>query len=116
MNPVEEPADLTPLQRKYLCDLQEFCRKPPSLAVLWMKALRIHLVMLIVIGFACLGAVFYDRIEIACMFGGMAFGMVLRDWGSIRRGVLLWPATAAIIDREKIAMLIEQPPDDPEQW
>ena len=117
MNPVEEPADLTPLQRKYLGNLHEFCRKPPTLAYFYMKAMPVYVLKFILFGLLCWTAVLYEMIEAAYVLGGILFGTMLSDWTNFRRALLLWPATSAVVDRAMLSKLTDLPAaDDSEQW
>ena len=116
MSAVEEPADLTPLQRKYLCNLHQFCRRPPTLAFLYAKTFPSYFLLFAFIGLLCYGVVEYGMVEGAYVLGGMLIGVVVRDLGTFRRAIALWPATSAVVDREKLAMLTEQHLNEPEHW
>ena len=48
----------------------------------------------------------FDRPTMAWIIGGMGFGSLAHDLGYLRRYVQLWPATAAMIDRNKLDALI----------
>ena len=116
MNLVEGPFDLTPLQMKYLRNLSEYCRTPPTLARIYRKVMPSYIPLVFfttIIAYLC---IFAERFEAAALLGGMIFGILVRDLGYFRQTVRLWPASEAVIDRAKLAMLTEQPLDDSETW
>ena len=116
MNRVEGPFDLTPLQRKYLRNLLEYCRTPPTLARIYRKVMPSYIPLVFFTAFIAYLCFFTERFETAWLLGGMILGMLARDLGNFRQTVRLWPASEAVMDRAKLAMLTEQPLDDSETW
>jgi hypothetical protein len=53
-----------------------------------------------------------DEYYVAWLTRGMALGILVRDLGALRVALKLWPATRAIIDRERLDELLAEPPDD----
>jgi hypothetical protein len=114
MSTVEGPRDLTPLQRKYLQNLWEYCRTPPTLARIYQKAAPGYLLVFAVMSLMIYYWYAIERYEIAWLFGGMLVGMMLSHLSFFRRSIRLWPAIDAVLDRERIAELIEVHPEDTE--
>jgi hypothetical protein len=108
-HPPEHPGDLTPLQRQFLRNLRESCATPPTLGRLYAWAWRPTLFLLLV------GSVFVwlllevERPAAAALLGGMTAGALLRDFGYLRRSVLLWPVIAAVTDRRRLNEFLGEP-------
>lgn len=110
--PITGPEDLTPLQLRYLRNIRDYCNSPPTLARIYAKTWR-NLRLVLLVGVAGVAAgVLLDRPFVAWMVGGMAAGGLLRDLGYFRQTVQLWPATRAVINREKLEELLADPPND----
>ena len=108
--PVEGPSDLTPLQRKALRNFHEYCEQPPTMATLLRKSL---LAMVLPMAyFVGVGAVFFalEMEALAFIIWGIAVGVLLQQYGQFRAFVRIWPAVEAVIDRDRLAELVEAPP------
>jgi hypothetical protein len=113
--PVEGHYDLTPYQRKYLRSLWEYCRTPPTLGRIYQKVGLTYLPIVLfyaLLSYLCLAL---DWFEAAWVIGGILIGILLRDFGLFRRTVQLWPATEAVIDRAKLAELVQEHTADPQR-
>ncbi|HEY2910480.1 MAG TPA: hypothetical protein VGI99_09550 [Gemmataceae bacterium] len=102
-------ADLTPLQRKYLRNLAEFCRSPPTFWRLCRKMVPNHLFLIGIFGLFIYVCVAREQFPMAWALGGALGGVLLRDFDLLRQRVHLWPASDAIIDRERLAELTHEP-------
>lgn len=111
--PVEGPADLTPLQRKYIRNLWEYCQTPPTLGRIYAKTGRAYFVLIALGALLVYLCLFVGRYDLAWFSGGMIAGILLRDLGTFRRAIHLWPATAVILDREKVAELANEAHAEP---
>jgi hypothetical protein len=118
MNPVEEPHDLTPMQRKYLQHLWGFCRTPPTLARIYQKNVPRYLLLGLGALLLIYVAIASETYEAAWLIGGACLGVLLRDYATFAQAIKLWPATSAILDREALAELIQEHADDsdPDDW
>ena len=118
MNIVTDSHDLTPAQRVYLKMLWDFCRKKPSLAQTYRKVLPryVILALLAVLPIYCL--VSFEEYEAAWLVGGIAIGFFLREYFLFQHAIHVLPATIAILDRKKIAELLQEHVDDfePNEW
>jgi hypothetical protein len=106
--PVEGPADLTPLQRKYIRNLWEYCRTPPTLGRIYAKIAAPYIVLIALMALVAYLCLVIGRYELAWFASGMIVGTIVRDLGMFRRAIQLWPVTAAVLDREKLAVLADE--------
>ncbi|HYH65172.1 MAG TPA: hypothetical protein VD866_10800 [Urbifossiella sp.] len=105
----DHPTDLTPLQRKALGNLRAFLDVPPTLGALYRKSLP-ALAIMVVFGGALIGlCVVREQWLMACFTAGIFFGAAVRDLGTFRRTLRIWPATAAVIDRDRLDRLLGEP-------
>ena len=106
--PVDGPADLTPLQRKYVRNLWEYCHRPPTLGRLYANNAAPYVVFIAFMVMSIYFCLVIERYEIAWMVGGMSLGILLRNHGAFRVAIQLWPVTAKILDRDKLAVLADE--------
>lgn len=110
----DHPTDLTPLQRKYLANIRRFVAEPPTPGRLWAKQgpRLVLLTVLFVVPAAAAWAL--EAWGLMGFAGGLYVGILLRDSAAIRQAVSVWPATAAVIDRDRLDRLVgEADPDRP---
>ena len=110
--PVTGPEDLTPLQRRYLRNLRDYCESPPTLAVIYAKTWRNTLGLFLLAGIGIGVGILLARPAVSWLCGAFISGALVRDLGYFRRTVQLWPTTRAILDRERLEELIADPPGD----
>ncbi len=115
MNRVEEPYDLTPLQRKYLQRLRDFCRTPPTLLKIYSKNVPRYLLLGLGIGLLVSLCILNDMQELTWFLGGMFAGIAFLDLAQFNNAIKLWPATTAILDQEKMAELLQEH-HEPADW
>jgi hypothetical protein len=115
---IEGPSDLTPLQRKYLGNIWEYCQSAPTLGQMFGKSFPQYAILLSLNGLLLYLCLSYERYEAAWFVCGMLVGALARDLGMFRRAIQLWPATAGIIDRQRLAALIDKPQrgSEPDNW
>ena len=113
MNRIEGPHDLTPEQRKYLLAVRDNCRNPPTLSRVYKKIWPLYLAHATFFGLMMSLCVAIERYEAAMFLGGMFIGVTARDYGFYSSVIRVWPAGSAIIDRKKLAELIQEHPEDP---
>lgn len=106
--PVDGSADLTPLQRKYVRNLWEYCHRPPTLVRLYAKVAAAFIVLIALFSLLIYLFLVIEHYETAWMVGGMLLGILATIHGRIRAAIRLWPVTAAVIDRDKLAALADE--------
>ena len=110
---------LTTLQRTVLERYRTFRESPPTIWRLMALASRNHAILFILIS---LGSIFFylEASESAGLFyAGIGVGVILRDFGSFRTVIRIWPALARVLDWQKIDDLLSGPeivdsPESPE--
>ena len=105
---------LSPRQRESLLSMQKLRDELPTAAGMvasnWWR-------YLILLGyFALLGTgvgvgVYFGQsylIPIGCGFGGMLFGVLVRDFGTLVATTHMWPVTREVIDWQKVQQLLDE--------
>ncbi|MBP3959399.1 hypothetical protein J8F10_29500 [Gemmata sp. G18] len=109
--PIAGPEDLTPLERRYLQNLWDYCKSSPTLAMIYAKSWRNTCVLLLITGLVIAAGLLWESPFAAWFIGGITTGALLRDLGYFRQTIRLWRATETIIDRQKLDELVADPPD-----
>jgi hypothetical protein len=111
--PVERPADLTPLQRVYLRNARACFDTPPTVGRIIAKCWRQYTLFAVL---TVLALWYFSHLGLSqgmWWYFGLMVGVVGRDFGFIRARVKLWPVNQVIIDRKKIDELLGEGHDDP---
>jgi hypothetical protein len=110
----EHPTDLTPQQRAYLARLRGYAADPPTVAGLWRMHLPRLAALFILFGGLAVLAAWVEEWWAVCFAGGMIAGVLLRDHATITSSVRLWPASAAVVDWDRLDRILgEHTPDRP---
>jgi hypothetical protein len=102
----DHPTDLTPEQRKYLNGLRGFVAAPPTVAELHRKNLPRTIILVVIFGGIATAAWMYEVHWAGWFSGGILTGLLLAMSGNIVRAARLWPATAAVVDWERLNRLV----------
>ena len=115
--PVRGPDDLTALQRKVLRNYREYCDQTPTLSTLLIKSLPVLSLLVIYIVVAGGLMLFVDMGNAALFLWGMGAGVLLHQVSVFRVFLRVWPAVAAIVDRQRLDELLDEPPEtSPDRW
>lgn len=102
----DHPLDLNPEQRAYLVGLRKFVAEPPTLAGLYAKNLPKMLVLSVLFGGIAVWGWSVGEYWATWLNGGVLLGLLLNMGATIRRAARLWPATAAVVDWDRLDRLL----------
>jgi len=117
--PVQEPSDLTPLQRKALREFRDYLDHPLTLAGVCRKSLPAMALLLAYFGGVGVLLAVCDLNDLALLLWGTGIGVFLQLFSGFRAFLRLWPAVATVIDRERLEELLDEPPPpapDADDW
>jgi hypothetical protein len=102
----DHPLDLNPEQRQYLVGLRKFVAEPPTVGVLYGKNLPKMLVLMLLFGGIAAWAWWAEQYWAAWLNLGLLAGLLLAISTNIQRAARLWPATAAVVDWDRLDQLL----------
>ncbi|MFO0797112.1 MAG: hypothetical protein U0804_06510 [Gemmataceae bacterium] len=102
----DHPLDLNPEQRQYLVGLRKFVAEPPTAAGLYAKALPRMVVLTLIFGGLAAGAWWFGVPWATWFCLGALAGLLLMVSENVKRAARLWPATAAVVDWDRLDRLL----------
>lgn len=104
--------ELTPLQRKALRGSLYFRAKKPTLGRLFWKSWRLYLTLVVAF---ILFAVVVEKLTsfkfyYTCFALGLLWGVLIRDIGSYRKFLNLWPVLSKVLNWNEVDALLKENP------
>ena len=100
--------ELTDLQRATLAAYQSYRVAGPTIGGLFAASWKSYLWLLAYFVFVVVVALSDAFANVAWLVGGVVLGVILRDFGSFRMLVQVWPALSTTIDWKLLENLLEQ--------
>ncbi len=97
---------LTALQRTVLERYRTFRESPPTVWRLMALAFRNYALLFIGVTLGCISLYMVESVSAGWFLAGIGAGAVLRDFGSSRLAVRIWPTIACVLDWQKIDDLL----------